>query len=319
MGKRVDISDKYQMIYQLKLTGKTNQEIANILGIGKSTYQRKIKELNWNFPQPNVTNFEDYIGQKINKLTLIKILPESKNNFKYGLFKCDCGKEIEVRLNNWKSGNTKSCGCHKKEVQKEFQRNLKGLKLGPGSKKYNNRKDLTNQTNGYLTALYPTEEVGSGLSIIWACKCDAPCENCPTNHFHKVEAKRFSKTRACKFCTIKFSHGANEIREILIKNNIKFELEKYFSDCKDQKPLPFDFYLPDYNTLIEFDGEQHYKPVSNFGGEEKFKVQVLHDKIKNEYCLKNNIHLIRIPYIMLGKIQLKDLLPQTSRFLNYIG
>ena len=60
--------------------------------------------------------------------------------------------------------------------------------------------------------------------------------------------------------------------------------------------MPFDFYLVDYNILIECQGEQHYKPISVFGGEKGFKLQQKRDNIKRNYCKNHNIHLIELPY-----------------------
>ena len=60
--------------------------------------------------------------------------------------------------------------------------------------------------------------------------------------------------------------------------------------------LPYDFYLPDYNILIEFQGEQHERPIKYFGGEKKFKVQKIHDQLKRDYAIKNNITLLEIWY-----------------------
>lgn len=65
--------------------------------------------------------------------------------------------------------------------------------------------------------------------------------------------------------------------------------------------LPFDFYLPEYNLCIEYDGEQHFKPVdfANKGREwadKQFEIRRTCDEIKTEYCKKNNIKLLRIPY-----------------------
>ena len=90
-------------------------------------------------------------------------------------------------------------------------------------------------------------------------------------------------------------------KKYLEKNNILFEQEKWFSDCRDVKPLPFDFYLPDYNTIIEFDGEQHYKQ-GHFTHSHLSYTQA-HDVIKNEYCKNNNIRLIRIPYWNINNIE----------------
>jgi very-short-patch-repair endonuclease len=60
--------------------------------------------------------------------------------------------------------------------------------------------------------------------------------------------------------------------------------------------LRFDFYLPKYNTCIEFDGKQHFEPVKIFGGNENFKEIIKKDSIKNMYCDTNGIKLIRIKY-----------------------
>ena len=62
------------------------------------------------------------------------------------------------------------------------------------------------------------------------------------------------------------------------------------------KKLQFDFYLPKYNLLIEYDGIQHFQPVEYYGGESGYKMNKLRDEIKNDYCMKNEINFLRIPY-----------------------
>ena len=105
--------------------------------------------------------------------------------------------------------------------------------------------------------------------------------------------------RGCPRCNS--TSTESKIGEILQQYKINYIPQYSFSDCKDQRPLPFDYYLKDYNILIEYDGEQHYQP-RNFGGisdkeaQENFVVTQLHDKIKTKYCNDNNIPLIRIPY-----------------------
>ena len=69
-----------------------------------------------------------------------------------------------------------------------------------------------------------------------------------------------------------------------------------FSDCRLKKPLVFDFFLPVHNILIEFDGEQHIRPVEIWGGEKTFQLQRKRDEIKNNYCKNNGITLVRIGY-----------------------
>ena len=75
-------------------------------------------------------------------------------------------------------------------------------------------------------------------------------------------------------------------------NKIEFIQEKRFVDCRDKKPLPFDFYLPQYNLIIEFDGRHHFEEK----GRGNHEITVKHDEIKNQYCKDNDINLLRIPY-----------------------
>jgi len=82
----------------------------------------------------------------------------------------------------------------------------------------------------------------------------------------------------------------------LKKLNLNYEPQKTFPDCKNINLLKFDFYISKYNLCIEYDGELHFNAYKNFGGEEKLKVRQLRDKIKNEYCEKNKINLLRIKY-----------------------
>ena len=89
----------------------------------------------------------------------------------------------------------------------------------------------------------------------------------------------------------------------MVDNNILYEREKQFKDCRDKQVLPFDFYLPDYNLCIEYDGEQHFKEVKWFGGKEGFEKRVKHDNMKNKYCEDNNINLLRIPYTEFENIE----------------
>ena len=104
-----------------------------------------------------------------------------------------------------------------------------------------------------------------------------------------------SKQR-CPYCFKSISIGEKKINDFLDEKNINYQIHYNGFDCRDIKKLSFDFYLPDYNICIEYDGEQHFKPIEFFGGLEKFNKQGNHDNIKTLYCLKNNIKLIRISY-----------------------
>lgn len=106
--------------------------------------------------------------------------------------------------------------------------------------------------------------------------------------------------QVCEDCYKKESVGERKIRVFLERNNIVYNQEYWFPDCRDINPLPFDFYIPETNTLIEFDGKQHFDETHFFNI--SFEKIQKHDNIKNEYCKINNIHLIRIPYWDLNKI-----------------
>jgi hypothetical protein len=92
------------------------------------------------------------------------------------------------------------------------------------------------------------------------------------------------------------SKGEVKIAQLLKQYNISFIKQKTFENCIYRRKLKFDFYLPEYNYCIEYDGEQHFKANEFFGGEKEFKELQKKDKIKNDYCLNNNIKLIRIKY-----------------------
>ena len=105
--------------------------------------------------------------------------------------------------------------------------------------------------------------------------------------------------KACPVC--RYSKGELTIAKFLRKNTIDYDYQKTFDDCRYINPLPFDFGILFHNQqyVIEFQGEHHLKPVQYNGCslEEAIKnheMTVLRDKIKKEYCIKNNIRLIEI-------------------------
>lgn len=121
----------------------------------------------------------------------------------------------------------------------------------------------------------------------------------------------------CPHCNC--SKGELEIKRILDSWGLENIPQKKFENCKDKLCLRFDFYLPNHNTAIEFDGEQHFKPVkwyssiSDEQSEKAFELVKKHDEIKDEYCYQNNINLIRIPY--WDKDDIEDIL--YDNFVKY--
>lgn len=104
----------------------------------------------------------------------------------------------------------------------------------------------------------------------------------------------------CPDCAQKESSGERKVRKYLESQNYIYEKEKRFKDCKDINTLPFDFYVPQFNLIIEFDGIQHFKENKNWGPLEYVQK---HDAIKNEYCKNKHIHLLRIPYTQINYVE----------------
>jgi len=131
---------------------------------------------------------------------------------------------------------------------------------------------------------------------------------CPIHGSFFQKPHEHLRGHGCRLCN---THSKNEenIYYLLKDNNINFDSEKTFDDCIDKRKLPFDFYLPEHNTLIEYDGKQHYESIDFFGGEKAFIKRQLHDKMKNEYAKNKGISLIRIPYW-------KDEIKEVSSFLK---
>lgn len=92
------------------------------------------------------------------------------------------------------------------------------------------------------------------------------------------------------------SKGEKQIVSWLKKNKINFQRQKTFNNCKYKRQLYFDFFLPDYNLCIEYDGMQHFQSIKHFGGDEAFKDSQKRDEFKNRFCKKHNIKLLRISY-----------------------
>lgn len=120
------------------------------------------------------------------------------------------------------------------------------------------------------------------------------CKNC--KKYFKQKPGQIISGVGCPFCVE--SKNERKIRIWFEQNNIKYEYQKRFKNCKNKRPLPFDFYLPIQNMCIEYDGEQHYDFRIHRSKNQKksFEKLQFHDNIKNHFCINNNIKLLRIPF-----------------------
>ena len=137
------------------------------------------------------------------------------------------------------------------------------------------------------------EYTGSMDRNLWI-KCSCGNKFC-------VNLRDYKIINRCPTCAKSESTPARNVRLFLEELGIDYTKEKIFKECKDVKPLPFDFYLPEYNLIIEYDGEGHYLESFYIQKGVKNPLDALHktqyhDKIKDEYCKKHNIYILRIPY-----------------------
>lgn len=130
------------------------------------------------------------------------------------------------------------------------------------------------------------------------------CPKCK-EWFKQQKVVHINMKGGCPIC--KSSRGELVINNYLKDKNIDFITQKKFPDCKLIRVLKFDFYLPDYNMCIEFDGIQHFE-VSDFSKDidrniKNFLLTQKRDAIKTQYCKDKNIKLIRISYKQFSKIE----------------
>ena len=211
------------------------------------------------------------IGRKYNKLSVIKDSGKrSVNGAVLWECLCDCGNITYANSSNLKRGHTKSCGCDKEKYVESLKRDIISSKFGSLTVIKELDRNLYNRRT-YL------------------CVCD-----CGNEVIIDGSSLTTGHTLSCG-CLAK-SHGEIVVEEILKENNIKYKCQHRFDDCKNERCLPFDFYLPEYNICIEYQGKQHYQVVDYFGGEKGFKERQRNDAIKKKYCADNNITLLEIQY-----------------------
>ena len=234
--------------------------------------------------------FIDITGQRFGKLTVLEKLPH-KDNQNTILYKCqcDCGTIIEARSTSLRYGSTASCGSAE----------CRGVK-----------KNIAGKRFGKLTVIKESDyKSPHHLNTYWECKCD-----CGNTTIVNGSYLRIGMTQSCGCLT---SKGELKINELLNMNNINYIAQKTFDTCRfkvSNRLARFDFYLTDYNCLIEYDGEQHFEPFGYDKDLSKFISTQERDAYKNQWCKDNNIPLIRIPYTKLNTLSIEDLMLETTNF-----
>ncbi len=273
-----------KVINQFKNNNKNNYDYSKVIYVNDNTKIIITCPIHGDFEQ---TPSNHKKGQKCPKcsgrnLTNDEMIEEFKkihdDKYKYDktlitnsktkiIITCPTHGDFEQTPNNHKRGQ----GCQKC-YGKEVLTQLKAIELF--KKTHGNKYD-------YSKVIY----VNAHSKIIITCPTHGDFEQTPNNH---------KNGNACPMCNE--SNGETKVRVYLAENNLNFLQQHRFPDCKHKLPLPFDFYIPELNICIEFNGLQHYKPIEYFGGVKGFKERQINDKIKKGYCYDNNILLITIKY-----------------------
>jgi hypothetical protein len=186
--------------------------------------------------------------------------------------KCSCGNTFTIRFYNFKTGIKQCTECT----------NIKRFTY----------QEVKNYIESYGYKL---------ISKFYKINTTELILECPKGHIFKTTFANFKNNgNRCPIC--QESRGEQSIRDYLINNNIFFISQYKFNNCKDKRSLPFDFALfkdeekAKLMLLIEFDGRQHYEWIKGWITKKSFETLQIHDQLKNEYCKKHNIKLLRIPY-----------------------
>ena len=165
------------------------------------------------------------------------------------------------------------------------------------------------------------DELGLDITILeYTSYTDLVCLCNKCGHIWENKGVNLTQGHGCPKC--KRSKGELVIQKCLDKWGYEYTTEFKYDDCRDISPLPFDFHFTK-SLVIEYDGLQHFIPV-DFSGEgmekaiENFKTTRRHDNIKSEFCVRNNITLIRISYDSLENGTLEEELYSKLKIYEHV-
>lgn len=223
-----------------------------------------------------------------------------------------CGNGFLTRIDVVKSGGTRSCGCYqRKQARIQLRKNIDNMTEAQKKEQLqritkvgqNNSIDITGKTFGNLKVIEKTQERAADRSIIWKCFCS--CSDsafCPAkeknDRFFYVSTADLLSGHITKNSLCHCSSGERAVIDFLNCHKINYIFQYRDKRCinpKTKKILPFDFFLPEYKVLIEYDGRQHeFTTPHGFYNKEYLVGVKERDNIKNQWADKIGYTLIRI-------------------------
>lgn len=217
-----------------------------------------------------------FAGDKFGMLTVVRELKDRKYGKRQFECACECGKTRNVNSTQLRNGTVTHCGDY-------LHRNFNSL-------------DITGRVSGSSKAIRFVERKKSeNRSDKW----EFLCLNCGNTFISDKKNFLSGNTKSCG--CLKESAHEQQVERCLQYLKLDYQKQVKFDGLTGNKgaKLSYDFAILNYGKithLIECQGQQHYKPVTWYGGEEQFNIQQMHDSLKREYAKNNNIKLIEIKY-----------------------
>lgn len=233
--------------------------------------------------QKSVSSRKDLTGMTFGRLTVLEM--DWSGRPTKAKCRCSCGNIVDAIAAQLPYGRTQSCGCLQRERASCVN-----------TKEW---KDIVSNYGVRFLSRNKQNDLGQWL---WNCEC-GECGSI----FVALPAKVMNGHIASCGCSKK-SHREVLIDNFLLELGVSYIAQYSVPDCRYKKPLFFDFAIFDndeFIAAIEYDGEQHFEPVELFGGESGFIKTIERDRVKNEYCSRHNINLVRLPYT-LSDDEIKD-------------
>lgn len=236
---------------------------------------------------------QDLTGQQFGTLKVLKLDVEKTSLTRRGHWICsceECGEEHSIRTDTLKKIQHCPINAHR------------GVNI----------KNEVGNVYGKLKVIgQDTTRINNNQNAFWFCECECGTV-CSVNG---IDLRR-GHTESCG-CV--HSRGEAKIIDILKNNDIIYIKEKVFNDCifpESNGRMRFDFYLPDYNIIIEYNGEQHYQSnESGWNTMEALKKTQDRDNYKKQWCKDNNITMIIIPYTDYDIFTINSLLGKEDKYI----
>ena len=263
---------------------KKNNE-THIVYICNKHYDKGLQTVSWTHLK-DIKGCKYCYGRSKSKAEFIKSINNFNNN-------------VEI-INYDGTQNPIECRC--KTCGYEWATSSGSLRCGCGCPMcaLNNKKDTRKSHEDFVSDLFKANPNIEVIGQYITCKdfIKVKCKICGCI-WESYASNLLNNSAGCPTC--RSSSTEYKMVQFLISKGFTVVSQKRYKDCRNKQPLPFDAFLPDYNILIEYDGEYHYMPIK-YGTsplctpEETLQKRIKNDEIKTAYCKKNNINLIRIPF-----------------------